>query len=80
MCLILGQPLQHEKDVWHADFSPDGKRVVTASGDGTARVWEAAPGKAASEPLRHDGSVMSAGVSPDGKWIVTASADHTARI
>jgi WD40 repeat protein len=28
------------KLVWSAMFSPDGKRVVTASADGTARVWD----------------------------------------
>ena len=26
--------------MWSAAFSPDGKRIVTASGDKTARVWE----------------------------------------
>ena len=28
----------------HAEFSPDGRRVVTASADHTARVWDAATG------------------------------------
>ena len=28
-----------------AQFSPDGARIVTASGDKTARVWDAATGK-----------------------------------
>ena len=29
----------HESAVWSAGFSPDGTRIVTASGDKTARVW-----------------------------------------
>jgi WD40 repeat protein len=29
----------HESGVYHAAFSPDGKRVVTASYDNTARIW-----------------------------------------
>jgi WD40 repeat protein len=48
--------------------------VVTASWDGTARVWEAASGKPVSRPLRHNGAVNSAAFSPDGQWVVTASA------
>jgi hypothetical protein len=31
----------HEAPVRSAAFSPDGKRVVTASYDGTARLWDA---------------------------------------
>jgi len=33
-------PLPHEDVVVNAAFSPDGTRVVTASWDHTARVWD----------------------------------------
>ena len=64
-----------------AAFSPDGKRVVTASTDKTARLWDAATGKPIGEPLKgHEDSVQSAAFSPDGRRIVTASADKSARL
>ena len=35
-----------------AAFSPDGKRIVTASWDKTARLWDAETGKPIGEPLK----------------------------
>ena len=64
-----------------AAFSPDGKRIVTASWDKTARLWDTETGKPIGEPLKgHEGAMYSAAFSPDGKRIVTASADKTARL
>jgi hypothetical protein len=71
----------HEDVVTSAAFSPDGKRIVTASWDRTARLWDAETGKSIGEPLTgHAERVWSAGFSPDGKRIVTASWDKTARL
>jgi WD40 repeat protein len=63
-----------------AAFSPDGSRIVTASADKTARIWDAASAKEIAVLRGHDGSVNSAAFSPDGSRIVTASADKTAHI
>jgi WD40 repeat protein len=80
----IGQPivprLKHGGPVNHAAFSPDGTRVVTASDDGTARVWDAATGKPVSPPLKHGGPVTHAAFSPDGTTVATASQDKTARL
>jgi len=72
--------LQHADAVKSAQFSRDGKRVVTASYDNTARVWDAQTGQPLSEPFKHAGPVNCAQFSPDGKRVVTASADATARV
>jgi WD40 repeat protein len=63
-----------------AAFSPDGKRVITASGDQTARVWDAATGKTLASLQGHTHRVFDAAFSPDGTRVVTASWDHTARV
>ena len=72
--------LQHVNQVNSAQFSPDGKYIVTAFDDNTARVWDAKTGEPVTEPLKHEDSVNSAQFSSDGKYIVTASDDNTARV
>jgi WD40 repeat protein len=55
-----------------AAFSPDGTRIVTASDDSTARIWDVVT-KNEIAVLQHHGGVKSAGFSPDGSRVVTAS-------
>ncbi len=70
----------HTDTVTSAAFSPDGTRVVTASSDGTARVWDAKTGATLATLSGHTGAVHSAAFSPDGTRVVTASWDKTARV
>jgi len=61
-------------------FSPDGQRIVTASDDATARVWDASSGQLRATLRGHTSAVSSAVFSPDGQRIVTASNDNAARV
>lgn len=72
--------LKHDGPIWRASFSPDGDRALTASADGTARVWEARTGKELAVLRGHTQAVFDAAFCPDGRRIVTASADSTARV
>ena len=78
----VGDPLiGHADRVTSAAFSRDGTRIVTASYDKTARLWDAATGEPIGVPLAgHTDYVAGAAFSPDGKRIVTVSADKTARL
>jgi WD40 repeat protein len=75
--LLLGK---HEGPVLSAVFSADGRRIVTASWDNTARVWNADTGARVALMQGHEGKVNSAAFSRDGTRIVTASDDNTARV
>jgi WD40 repeat protein len=70
----------HSDIVASAQFSPDGQRIVTASYDRTARVWNAVDGRLLAILQGHTSYVQHANFSPDGKHIVTTSYDQTARV
>src|SRR5579864_4108387 len=72
--------LHHDGEIVVSVFSPDGQRILTASWDHTARVWNAADGHLLATLQGHAGPVLFAAFSPDGQHIVTASGDHTARV
>jgi WD40 repeat protein len=66
----------HTKSVNGASFSPDGKFIVTASDDGSVRLWDATRfvqvrmiGEICSS------TISSAEYSPDGRFIVVAGAE-----
>ena len=60
-------------------FSPDGARILTASWDKTAKLWDAASAKLIASFAHQDG-VYYAAFNPDGARILTASADKTAKL
>ena len=70
----------HADQVISAAYSPDGTRIVTASYDRTAHIWDAHTGAQLAVLSGHGGLVFAAAYSPDGTRILTASADKTARI
>ncbi len=72
--------IRHEASVVSAMYRPDGKRLVTASIDQMARVWEAETGRLVAELKGHEDSVDSVMYSLDGKRVVTASMNHAARV
>jgi WD40 repeat protein len=64
--------LQLPHQVNTAQFSPDGKYILTASNDKTARIWDTS-GKLVRTFTGHSMPVYSAYWSPNGKYILTNS-------
>jgi WD40 repeat protein/serine/threonine protein kinase len=69
----------HRGAVTAVAFSSDGQKILTASADGTARLWDTA-GNPIGPVLQHEGPVKVACFGPNGKTILTAGDDRTARL
>ena len=78
---LLSVPHAHSGPIRCIQFSPDGSRIVTASADFSAKIWNAQTGALLFE-LKHRHPVNWAEFSPDGSRIVTATEwpDSSARI
>jgi len=70
----------HRGRVVHAEFSPDGRRLVTTSTDTTARVWNAETGESLCVLSGHTDYVGPACFDGRGARVATASWDRTVRI
>jgi WD40 repeat protein len=63
-----------------AEFSADGKRVLTACGDHIARIWDLRTKREVQRFRGHQHQVAMAVYSPDGQRVATTSYDGTARL
>lgn len=70
--------MKHEGEVLWVEYSPDGSRLVSASQDGTARLWDAKTGGLVRTLSCHTGPVAMARFSKDGQQVVTVGADGKA--
>jgi WD40 repeat protein len=74
---------QGESKIYSVATSPDARRLVTGSADGTARLWDLTAKDPAAYPVvlrGHEGAVTTVAISPDNRWLVTGSFDKTVRL
>jgi WD40 repeat protein len=79
---------QSQQEIWCLQFSPDGKRLVSASNDYEVKAWpwDADHLQQVNEPLlklpvvRLNGQGNRATFSHDGKRLITGGEGHTVKI
>ncbi|MBD2287643.1 WD40 repeat domain-containing protein [Microcystis wesenbergii FACHB-1317] len=74
------QKTQQEGLFCSVNFSPDGKTLVSGSGDGPIELWNVETGKEIRTLKGHYYPVRSVNFSPDGKTLVSGSDDGTIKL
>lgn len=69
-----------ESDAERVQFSPDGRWLVVACGNGALRFLSNADGRLEGAPMRHESRIRAIAFSADGARMLTTSNDRTARL
>ncbi|HQU84484.1 MAG TPA: serine/threonine-protein kinase [Pyrinomonadaceae bacterium] len=67
---------RHADEVWNAEFSPDGKFIVTACNDNFVRIWNVETGE--MKQTEEQKGAWKIAFFPDGKSFAVASSSNSA--
>ena len=70
----------HDDVIFSVAFSPDGKRLLSASFDHSVRLWDVHAHKSLREYTHHSDFVYAVAFTPDGKKLASASKDRTVQL
>ena len=66
--------LRHEGEVYALAWMPDGKRVISAGGDGTARMWRVADSKELRRFKSTEGNLLALAITRDGRLLASGGS------
>jgi len=65
----------HTSDVSAVGFKPDGQYLISASDDGTIRIWNTASGEEALALVRGANPIREMALSSNGQWLAFSTSD-----
>ena len=65
----------HEELISSIQFSPDGKQLISSSGDSTIKIWQIENQKLLETLRGHANAITSMVITNDGKTIISGSTD-----
>lgn len=67
--------------VYDVAFSPDGRRLASATDEGIVRIWDAVTGQPLGKAMKHDDdNAFSISFSPDGKRLASSGMNKGIRL
>lgn len=69
-----------QQTIWDMSFSPDGRRLASASADGSVVILDLATATTIGSITGHESAVYGVDFSPDGTLLATSSRDRTIRL
>jgi WD40 repeat protein len=70
----------HTDTLFQVDWSPDGRRVASASANRIVKIWDLTKPQDYVALRGHSGAVISVAWSPNGRWLASGSADRSIKI
>jgi WD40 repeat protein len=70
----------HDQQISALRFTADGKKLISASADGTMRVWDLTRGQEERQLWGHESAVSGLELATGGRHLVSCSADGTVRV